>query len=65
MTWQVIRDPGQSVIHILPISDLGFHTETLECFCEPRLEIVENGSRDLLIHNLLWDAEDESLARVD
>lgn len=64
MTWQVIKDPGQSVIHILPLHDLGVHTESVNCFCEPEIKIIEDGSRDLLVHNLLWNLEDDALARA-
>lgn len=62
--WKVVKDPGQDVIHILPMRDLGSHTESESCLCEPQREIVEGGSRDLLIHDLLWDADDETLARA-
>jgi len=37
------------VWHIIPLNDLEEHSETLDCACDPHLEIFDKGT--LVIHN--------------
>lgn len=37
------------VWHITPLNDLEEHTETLDCKCDPHIEIFKDGA--LVIHN--------------
>ena len=36
--------------HILPVNDIKKHIQHEECWCDPRIEVMDNGDR-LVIHN--------------
>jgi len=45
-------------VHVVPIGDLLEHnTESAECFCDPRVEVV--GAALVIIHNSLDGREEE------
>ena len=55
MSWQVVANPGQCVVHIIPLGDFEPHDETLSCRCEPQIKPVEDGGRDLAVHQAYDD----------
>ncbi len=56
MAWMAVKNPGQDVIHIIPLRDFEAHDESGDCRCGPSVESVEGGGCDLLIHEPYDDA---------
>ena len=50
MTWRVVRNPNDDFVHIIPVGDFEPHDENSECRCEPVQKPVDDGARDLLVH---------------
>ncbi len=50
MAWQVVKNPDQNVVHIIPLGDFEPHDEAATCRCGPKRVEVENGACDLLLH---------------
>lgn len=37
------------MIHVLPVNDTKKHTESVECKCNPRVDIIDD--RAIVVHN--------------